>query len=118
MSWKNTLKQGKEIVLVSASKSGKPHAIVVISQGLIDKNLLINACQTKNTLKNISNNESVCVVAKDRNEYYRINGIAKIFRNGKFYELGKKRNIGPAVRCVIAIKIKQVFDLDKVKKIL
>lgn len=117
MSWQNSLKQGNEIVLVSCVAK-KPHAIFVISQGFIDKKLLINACQTRNTLKNILKNKNICVVAKHGGEYYRINGTAKVYSSGKYFKVGERRNKGPKVNKVIAISIKSVFDLDKVRKIL
>jgi len=31
MSWRQAIKKGQEIILVTASKNGKPRAIVVIS---------------------------------------------------------------------------------------
>ena len=117
MSWQNALKQGNEIVLVSCTAK-RPHAIFVISQGFIGKKLLINACQTKKTLKNILSNSAVCIVAKDNGEYYRINGTAKVYSFGKYFKVGKKRNKGPVVKKVITVSIKEVFDLDKVRKIL
>jgi uncharacterized pyridoxamine 5'-phosphate oxidase family protein len=117
MSWQKALKRGNEIVLVSCTYK-RPHGIFVISQGFIGKKLLINACQTKKTLKNILNNKNICIVAKRDGKYYRINGTAKVYSSGKYFKIGKERNKGPIVKKVIIASIKEVFDLDKVRKIL
>lgn len=116
MSWKNALKKGNEIVISTCSNS-IPNAIVVISQGFIGKKLLINCCQMKRTLKNLEENGNVCMVAKNKKEYYRISGKARMFFSGKYFELAEKRNSGPSVKCAIVVGIKKVFDLDKVKPI-
>jgi uncharacterized pyridoxamine 5'-phosphate oxidase family protein len=116
MGWKNSLKKGNEIVLSTCSKS-MPNAIVVISQGFIGKKLLINCCQMKRTLKNLEENKNVCIVAKNKNEYYRISGKARIFYSGKYFELAGKINSGPSVKCAMLVDIKKVFDLDRVKPV-
>ena len=51
MPWKDSLKEGNELVLATSSKD-KPNANVVVSLGLVDNKLLIADCQMKNTLKN------------------------------------------------------------------
>jgi len=117
MSWRQTIKKGQEIVLATASKSGKPRAIVVISLGLVDGKILIGACQMKKSLKNMKENNRVSIVAKYDGEYYRINGIARIYSSGKYLKLALKRSEPPLPRKAILIKIKEIFDLDKLKKI-
>lgn len=53
MSWQQAVQERQEIVLSTASENGNPHAIIVISLGLVDKKVLIGACQMKKTLANI-----------------------------------------------------------------
>jgi uncharacterized pyridoxamine 5'-phosphate oxidase family protein len=101
------LKKGNEIVLATCSKDKIPNAIVVISQGFVDKKLLINCCQMRQTLKNIKENKKVCIVAKNKKEYYRIRGNAKIYASGKYFNASVKRNGGPAVQCSIVVDIKK-----------
>lgn len=113
--WKDLFEQGKEIVLVTSSKSGQPHTIVVISQGFVGDKLLINACQTTTSLNNLKENNKVCVVAMGGGEYYRAKGTTELFTEGKYFEISKERNKGPAVKCSIVINISEIFDLDKVK---
>jgi hypothetical protein len=40
MTWKSAIEERQEIVLTTASKDGKPHAIVVISLGLVEESFL------------------------------------------------------------------------------
>jgi len=118
MSCKKAISQGQEIILATSSKIGNPRAIVVISLGLFNKKLLIGACQMKRSLKNIKENTRVSIVAKYKNEYYRINGRAKIYSSGKFFEIALKRSEPPLPHHAITINIIEVFDLDKIKRIL
>ncbi len=116
MTWKYALKTGNEIVLTT-SYGDKPHAIVVISLGMIDGKLLIGACQMKTSLKNILKTKRVCVVAKYKKEYYRIKGSAEIYSSGKYFDIVIKRSKPPPPRHAIAVDIKEIFDLDRVKRI-
>ncbi len=118
MSWKDALQNGQEIVLTTSSKDGTPHAIVVISLGFVDNKLLIGACQMKVTLKNIKENNKVSIVAKFNNEYYRIDGIATIYSDGKYLDAAIERSEPPLPKQAIVIDIKEVFDLDKVERVL
>lgn len=118
MAWKDALQQEQELVLVTSSKNGNPNAIIVISKGFVDGKLLINDCQMEATTKNIKENNKVCVVAKREKEYYRIKGNAEVYSSGKYLEISKEREGGHEVRNSIVIDIEEVFDLDKVKKIL
>jgi len=117
MSWKEALKQGQEIVLATSSKDGNPRAIIVISLGLVDEKLLIGACQMKRSLENIRENNRVSIVAKYGSEYYRVNGLATIYSSGKYFDEALKRSKPPLPKHAIVVSIKEVFDLDKVKKI-
>ena len=120
MVWKDTLQIGQEAVLSTSSKNGKPHAIVVIIKGLVDNKVLINVCQMKTSLKNIQENNQVCLITKKGKEYYRISGEATLHSSGKYFDLAVKRNVAgtPPPKFALTIDIKKVFDVDKVKKIL
>jgi len=119
MTWKNALKEGQELVLATSSKDAKPNANIVISNGFVDDKLLIANCLMTTTLKNIKENNRVCIVAKYEKEYYRVKGKATVYPSGKYFALAVKRS-GPGypVKHAIAIDIEEVFDLDKGKKIL
>ena len=116
--WKNALELGNNIVLSTSSKDGSPHAIVVTSKGFIDDKLLINACQMDTTLRNIKENNKVCIVANYNNRYFRIKGTASIYSSGKYFDIAKARNKPPPVKHAVIIEIKEVFDLDKAKRLL
>lgn len=118
MSWRKAIQKGQEIVLATSSKSGKPRAIVVISLGLVDNKLLIGACQMKTSLRNMKENDRVSIVAKYNKEYYRINGRVKIFSSGKFLNIALKKSEPPPPKQAIVVDIKEVFDLDRLKKVL
>lgn len=117
MGWKDAFKQGREIILSTSSRKGAPNSIVVISQGLVDGKLLISACQMRRTLANLEENKQVCVIGMLFKDYYRIGGTARLFSSGRYYTTAVRRNKGPAVLKAILVSIKEVYDLDKVKKI-
>ncbi len=72
----------------------------------------------KTSLKNIEKNNKVSIAVKYNNEYYRISGFAKIYSFGKYLKVVLKRSKSPLPKKAIVISIKEVFDLDKIKKIL
>ena len=111
MSWKNNFKEGKEIILATSSKNGVPNANIVISLGFVDDKLLVANCQMSNTIKNLKENQNICVVGG----YFRIKGKVKIFSSGKYFDLCVQKSKGYSVRDAILITINEVFDLDKVK---
>lgn len=113
MSWQNAVKKGNELVLCTCSKN-QPHANVVISLGLIDGKLLIADCQMNTTLKNLQSSKQVCIVAKEKKEYYRIKGTIEIFSSGKYFDMANHDEKFPAKNAIL-ITIKEVFDLDKLK---
>ncbi len=113
MNWKNNFKKGKELVLATASSSGAPNANIVISLGFVDDCLLVANCQMRNTIRNLKENNQICVLS----EYVRIHGTVKIFSSGKYFDLCVKNNSEYLVKNAILIKIKKVFNLDKVIEI-
>ena len=117
MNWKRALAERQEIVLSTCSKNNIPHAIMTISLGLIDDRLLIGACLMKKTLENININSKVSLVTKFDKDYYRIEGEAKIYPSGKYFEIAYKKSGPPMPKSAILIEIKEVFDLGKQKKI-
>jgi uncharacterized pyridoxamine 5'-phosphate oxidase family protein len=117
MSWKDALREKQKIVLATSSKNGKPHAIVVVSLGIIDGKILIGACLMKTTLKNIQENNKISIVTENKGEYFRIEGKASIFSSGKYFDLAYKRSNPPMPKSAIAISISEVYDLGKGKKV-
>lgn len=117
MNWQKVFRKKSEIVLATFSKKSGPHAIVVISQGFVDGKLIIDACQTKTTLENIKKDNRVCVVGMGSGKYIRLKGTAKLFTSGKYFNIAKEKDTNFKVSCSIVITPKEVFDLDKVKKI-
>jgi len=113
MKWQNNFQTGEELVLVTASKKAVPNANIVISLGFIDEQLVLADCQMKQTLKNLQENPSVCVLGK----YLRLTGKVKIFSKGKFLDLCKQKTTGYEVKNAIVITVKNVYDLDKGKLI-
>ena len=112
MTWKDEFAEGKELVLATCSKD-KPNANIVISLGFVDGKLLVADCQMKNTIRNLKENNKICVVAG----YFRLNGLVKIYTSGKYFDLCVKKSKGYKVKHAILIDIKNVFDLDKGKKV-
>lgn len=115
MDWKEIFKEGVELVLATYSPESGPHAIVVASQGFVDGKLLINACQMKTTLANLEKDNRVAVVAMNNGKYLRLKGTAELHTSGKYFEIAKERNKGPATKSAIVIEAQEIFDLDKVE---
>ncbi|MCK4550755.1 MAG: pyridoxamine 5'-phosphate oxidase family protein [Candidatus Aenigmarchaeota archaeon] len=114
MNWKDNFEEGKEIVLATCSKENIPNANVVISLGFVDNKLLVADCQMNNTIKNLKENQNICVIGV----YFRIKGTVQIFSSGKYFDMCVEKNKDYKVKNAILVKIDEVFDLDKVKKIL
>ena len=111
MNWKNNFKKGKEITLATSSKSKIPNANVVISQGFVDGKLLVADCQMRTTIKNLKENNQICVIGG----YFRLKGMVKIFSSGKYFDLCVKNSKNYKVHNAILVSIKKVFDLNEVK---
>ena len=103
--------------MATSSNKGLPHAIVVVSLGLVDEKLLVGACLMKTSLKNIKENGKVSIAVMNNNEYYRIEGKAKIYSSGKYFNGAYKKSSPPMPKAAILITIQEVFDLDKQKQV-
>ena len=113
MAWKKFFKEGKELVLATCSKNANPNANIVISLGFVDGKLLIADCQMKTTIKNLKQTKKICIVSG----YFRLKGSVKIFSSGKYFDLCVKKNKEYSVKNAILVTVKEVFDLNKTKKI-
>lgn len=109
MTWKSNFKKGTEIILSTSSKDCMPNANIAISLGFVEDKLLIADCQMKKTIKNLKENQKVCVVGG----YFRIKGTAQISASGKYFDMCVKNNSDYKVNNAILITVKEVFDLDK-----
>ncbi len=120
MSWKDTLQIDKKVTLITSSKDGKPHGIVVAVKGLENNQVLINVCQMKTSLRNLQENDQCCLMTMEDGEYYRIEGTGKLYSDGEYFDLAVERNITgtPEPKFALVISIDAVYDVDKVKKIL
>lgn len=117
MSWKQAVEERSEMVLSTCSNN-IPHAIIVLSLGLVDDQLLIGACLMKTTFENLKKNPKVSLVTKLDKEYYRIEGEVKIYPSGKYFDLAYSKSNPPMPNHAILVTINEVFDLGNQKKIL
>jgi len=114
MGWKDSFKEGKELVLATSSKEGKPNANIVISLGFLKGKLLVADCQMFTTIKNLKENKKIAVVGG----YYKIRGSVEILSEGKCFDLCQKKTENYQVKHAILITIKEVIDLHKCKRII
>jgi predicted pyridoxine 5'-phosphate oxidase superfamily flavin-nucleotide-binding protein len=118
MTWQENFNCGSEIILATSSHKLKPNANVVISLGFVDNRLMIADCQMVTTLNNLKENPQVCVISK----YFKICGIAEILLSGRLFdkcvEIVSTQDSSLVVKNAILITVKEVFDLEKVKKII
>ncbi|EKE21169.1 MAG: hypothetical protein ACD_7C00319G0004 [uncultured bacterium] len=113
MNWKENFEKGKELVLATSSIDNVPNANIVISLGFVDDKLLVANCQMNNTIRNLKENNKICVVSG----YYRIKGSVEIFSSGKYFDLCSGDSGDYEVRNAILITINEAFDLDKAEGI-
>jgi uncharacterized pyridoxamine 5'-phosphate oxidase family protein len=120
VAWKESFKEREEVVLATASKEGIPRAIAVTSLGFSDDKLLIGICQMKKSFENLKENKIISLVTMKDKKYFMIMGKTEIFSSGKYFEIAveRSRKCPPLPNHVLVIEIKEVFDLDRVKKIL
>jgi predicted pyridoxine 5'-phosphate oxidase superfamily flavin-nucleotide-binding protein len=115
MNYQNVFKKGQELFLSTCSTDCEPHANIVISLGFHDDKLLVADAQMSNTIKNLSENRKICVIAKRDGLYCRIKGTVEIFNSGKYFDICKNADEEHPVRNAILITVNEVFDLDKVE---
>ena len=113
-NWKENFKERKELILTTSSKDGKPNANIAISLGFVDNKLLVADCQMVITIKNLKENPKICVVGG----YYKLKGRVEIFSSGKYFNLATQKTQDFKVKNAILITVEEVYDLDKVKRIL
>jgi len=113
MSWEDYFKVGNEILLATSSKSGEPNLNIVLSLGFVDNQLLIADSRMDTTIKNIRENDKVCFVGG----YFKVRGRARLFTSGEYFDLCIKRIANFKVKTAILVEIKEVIDLENVKKI-
>ena len=118
MNWKDAFKKGQELVLSTCSSNSEPNANIVISLGFVDDKLLIADSQMDTTLKNLQSTKRVCIVAKTKEEYYKIKGTVELFNSGKYYDMCNESDKQFPTKNAVLVTVEEVFDLDKVKKIL
>ncbi|MFA6106742.1 MAG: pyridoxamine 5'-phosphate oxidase family protein [Patescibacteria group bacterium] len=118
MSWQNVFKKGQELILSTCTAQHEPHANIVISLGFHDDKLLVADAQMTTTIKNLSENRKICVVAKSDGLYYRIKGTVEIFNSGKYFNICVNADKNNPARNAILITVDEVFDLDNVIKII
>ncbi len=114
MNWKENFEEGQELVLATCSSQGKPNANVVISLGFLEGKLLIADCQMRTTISNMQENNKIAVIGK----YCRILGTVEIFTSGQYFDKCVEKSKEYKVKNAIVIDIKEVFDLDKIEKII
>jgi len=108
MNWKKKFSQGKELIFSTASKDGKPNSIIVISMGFMNDKLMVNNCQMNSTIKNLQENNHVCVIGG----YIRLRGFASIHRDDDIHSEGCRRETDYEVKDTILIDVTEVVDLD------
>jgi predicted pyridoxine 5'-phosphate oxidase superfamily flavin-nucleotide-binding protein len=118
MNWKDCFKEGKELVLATSSSKGKPNANIVISLGFLDNKLIVADCSMVTTINNLIENPRICVIGG----YFKIIGKVEILSSGKYFDKCVKivasQDKTLKVKNVIAINVEDIFDLEKVKKII
>jgi len=113
--------EGKIVQLATVSKKGKPNCICVEANKVIGNSILITDNQMEITFKNLMKNNKVALVIYNpkKNYAYQFKGIAKYFSSGKYFNLVKKlpANKDFSPKGAILIKVKEIYDLNEVKRV-
>ncbi|KKS13094.1 hypothetical protein A2617_01670 [Candidatus Daviesbacteria bacterium RIFOXYD1_FULL_41_10] len=117
MDWKEAFKKGTELTLATCSLDRKPNANIVLSLGFVDGKLLIADAKMETTIRNLQENNKICVVVKEGGEYFKIKGNVEIFESGRYFDICNESDKKYSTKHAILITIEEVFDLDEVKKI-
>ena len=119
MGFKELLNNAKLVCFVTSTKGGKPNAIFAESWFFENKILLVD-CHMEKTVKNLKENPQVAVSAQNGKEYYQIKGTAEYLTEGKYFKKAKEIVAGTeyTAKGAVLVEIKEVWDLDKRKKIL
>ncbi|MBT3582626.1 pyridoxamine 5'-phosphate oxidase family protein [Candidatus Woesearchaeota archaeon] len=120
MDWKKAFGDREEIILATCSKSGNPRIIAVISLGFHKNKLLIGICQMKKSFENLKHNKNVSLAALDKGKYYyAASGKCEIYSSGEYFDITMEKSKGDDIipHHVLVVDIKEVFDLDNVKKV-
>ncbi|MFC1644760.1 pyridoxamine 5'-phosphate oxidase family protein [Patescibacteria group bacterium] len=118
MAWKNVFKKGAELVLATCSVDNEPNVNVVISLGFYDDKLLIADAQMDTTIKNLTENNKICVFSRSNGLYYRIKGTVEIFNSGKYFDICLNNDKKFTAKHAILVSVSEVFDLDNVKRVI
>jgi len=114
--------KNQNIFFASVNLSAKPNlAVAEINKITDDGKIIISHNQMKKTVKNIIGNKQVSLIYTDqKNIWWRISGEASYDDCGPYYNYVKnlKTNEGYDVKGAIIIKIKNIKDLNKGKKII
>ncbi|MFH0988303.1 MAG: pyridoxamine 5'-phosphate oxidase family protein [Parcubacteria group bacterium] len=117
MNWRNNFQSGRELVLATSSKSGKPNANVVISLGFFKDKLMVADCSMVTTIKNLKVNPRICVVGG----YFKIIGKTRLVSAGPLFKkcvaIVASQDKTLTVKNAILVSISAVFDLANIKKI-
>ena len=118
MNWKSAFDPRNEIVLSTTKKNGDPHAIYVLSMGIVDNKVVIGVCLMKTTLENIKNNKKAVVVGKCDDGYFRIYGEVNLYPSGKYLDKAVTHSRPPMPEEALTIEIEEVYDMGNQKKII
>lgn len=100
------------VVFATANKKGNPHCIAVTGVKIVSKNqLLITDNQMQKTIKNVSENASVSLVAwNEKEECVKMSGKAKYYTAGPWRKRvqNMKENKGYSAKGAILIVINKL----------
>jgi len=71
------------------------------------------------TLRNLKENSRVAFALQTKEGWFQFKGVASIFKEGKYFEKIKTdpSNKDYSPKSAILIEVKEIFDLDKGKKV-
>lgn len=117
---KEIFQKQQDIVLATATKTGKPNVIVVGAKKIIDdETILISDQYFDKTLANIRENPQVAVTFWERTEGYQLKGSVTLKTSGPVFEetarwideTGKKFNVPLKSKGAVIVKIEEIYTI-------
>jgi predicted pyridoxine 5'-phosphate oxidase superfamily flavin-nucleotide-binding protein len=117
---KEIFQKQQDIVLATATKTGKPNVVVVGAKKIIDdETILISDQYFDKTLANIRENPQVAVTFWERTEGYQLKGSVTLKTSGPVFEetarwideTGKKFNVQLKSKGAVIVKIEEIYTI-------
>ncbi len=100
-------------IALSTINNNKPHTIFILYPKIVDEKIVITDNYMKTTIENIKNNENICLAFFESEKGWRINGKAKYYNSGKWFDFVRQadENDGMPAKGAIVIETEEIKEI-------